>query len=138
MSVDLLLRQIDTHVANAEVIRENFRRLQQYLKDSGLDDLKTLQKTIIQGVPINPSIYNKTDEFDTVVNNQSSFTLSATPKNPSNASRVLINGVALTEYGYHFTISGNILTLYPANMGYSLEVLNEFGNPDRVVVNYMI
>lgn len=80
--------------------------------------------------------FTVTDEFDVASLGQTEFTLSKTPINPANASSMTVNGVGLT-YGQHYVISGNVATFYPTNAGFSLEDFNEFGQPDRVVIQYM-
>lgn len=50
-----------------------------------------------------------------------SFTLSGVPTAPSKAV-VKVNGIPLSWSAGEFTIAGNTLTLYPAQMGYDLSV----------------
>jgi hypothetical protein len=129
-SIELLIREIDSTTKEGRYLRENFRRIKQYL-----DDLQSG----VQYVPLPPSFtpaaYNNCDQFDVTVNGQTSFTLVGTPPNPS-TSTMLINGVTQT-YGPHFDISGNVATFYPGNAGFTLETVNEFGQPDKVIFYYI-
>lgn len=126
----LLIREIDPTEKNGRYLRENLRRIEEYLTSAATG------KTIIQPVPQQtPSIFTNSESFDTAIDGQAVFNLTATPSNPP-ISRMLINGVEM-RYGTHFSISGNVVTFDELNAGFSLETSNEFGDPDRVTVHYM-
>jgi hypothetical protein len=129
-SVELLIRELSSNTKDGRYVRENFRRLKQYL-----DDLQSGSQYIPVPPNFTPSVYNNVDPFDVVVNGQTTFTLLNTPITPS-TSRMVVNGVDQT-YAEHFTISGNIATFIPAQAGFNLEAVNEFGQPDKVVFHYM-
>ncbi len=128
--LELLIREISVNDKdkNSRYLRENLRRIKEYI-----DDIQT--GAVAVPLP-NPSVYNGTDTYNASTG-QISFTLSATPTSPAN-SRMLINGVE-QRYGslQHFSIAGNIATFYPANAGFTLEKVNEFGQPDIVTFHYM-
>lgn len=139
MPLEILLKQIDqTADENAAVIRENFRRIQQYLNDIGADKIKNLNvyvQSSITGASV--SAFNRSETFDVSVNNQTSFTLTEVPLDPASSSAMYVNGAKM-NYGDHYTISGSEATFYPGNAGFQLEVNNEFGQPDRIIIFYMV
>jgi hypothetical protein len=126
----LLIREIDPKEKNGRYLRENLRRIEEYLTNAATG------KTIIQPVPQQtPSIFTNSESFETAVNGQTVFNLAYAPTKPD-ISRMLINGVEMT-YGTHFSISSNVVTFNESNAGFSLETSNEFGDPDRITVHYM-
>lgn len=137
MPLEMLLKQIDQEGDNAAVIRENFRRIQQYLDDIGADKVKNLTTIINAGISSGVSAFNRSETFDVAVLNQTIFTLTETPLDPATSSAMYVNGVKM-NYGDQYTISGTTVTFYPLVAGFQLEVNNEFGQPDRVIVFYMV
>ena len=136
MALELLLKQIDTHQPNADIIRENFKRIQQYLLDIGADKILKMQTYIQNNLP-SVSQFDRSESFLVTILNQTSFTLTDAPVNPSTSSAMYINGCKMT-YGDHYTIAGKVVTFYPITAGFQLEVVNEFGQADRVIVFYMV
>ena len=130
-TLKLLIREIDPSTHNGRYLRENLRRIKQFL-----DDVETGAASLVtfQSISGTVDVPDNVESFDVASLGQTVFTLSATPTNPTKAT-MTINGVQQTN-GEHFTISGNIATFNPATAGFTLEVSNEFSQPDRVVVNY--
>jgi hypothetical protein len=131
MTIELLIREIEPSDKNGRYLRENLRRIKQYL-DDGSTGVTAITPTPV----IPPSQFNYVDPFDVTVLNQTTFNLTATPQSAS-ATTMEVNGVGLTN-GTHFDIAGNIATFYPLAAGYQLETSNEFGQPDKVVFKYMV
>ena len=144
INLDLLLREIDLNVStpeilrrNAEVIRENFRRIRQYLEDIGAEQIRNLTQIINQNISLDITSFDRSEAFDVSFDGQLSFTLSDTPESPDTSSALFLNTARLF-YGSGYTISGNVVTFDPVAAGYQLEAVNEFGRPDRVVVYYNV
>ena len=133
----MLLEQIDTRMPNAEIIRENFRRIKAYLDLINADQLVNLSQTIAQTVNLDIGAYNRMNAFDCTSNNQIYFTLSEVPAHPDTASAMIINGVRLV-YGDHYTIVGNLVTFNPVAAGFQIETINELGSPDRIVIYFVV
>jgi hypothetical protein len=131
MTIELLIREIDPSDKNGRYLRENLRRIKQYL-----DDGASGATTIVPVPVVTPSQFNYVDPFDVTIVNQTTFNLTATPQSAS-ATTMEVNGVGLTN-GTHFDIAGNVATFYPLTAGYQLETSNEFGQPDKVVFKYMV
>ena len=131
MTIELLIREIDPSDKNGRYLRENLRRIKQYL-----DDGASGTTTIVPVPTPTPNQFNYVDPFDVAVINQTTFNLTATPQSAS-ATTMEVNGVGLTN-GTHFNIAGNVATFYPLAAGYQLETSNEFGQPDKVVFKYMV
>jgi hypothetical protein len=141
---ELLLRELTLSTnseeairRNIETIRENFRRIKQYLDDIGVDKIKNLTQYINNVVSVDVTAFARSETFDVSFDGQTIFTLSETPLNPDKASALLLNTARLF-YGAGYTISGTALTFDPTAAGYILEASNEFGRPDRLVVYYNV
>jgi len=93
---------------------------------------------IASSAGISPAVFDRVDKFDVSTNGQTDFDLSAEPSDIAKA-KVKINGVDI-DYSTHYTIieSSGVYTvvLNPANLGFEMEISNEFGVPDRVKVYY--
>ena len=129
--LNLLIREIKPITHNDRYMRENLRRIKQFLDDveSGAATLVTFQN--ISGTV---SVPDAEDKFNVTFDGQTIFVLSALPTNPAKAE-MRING-AVQVNGEHFSIAANIATFDPVAAGFSLELSNEFSQPDRVVVSY--
>ena len=127
--LELLIRELDPSDKNGRYNRENFRRIKQYLDDAAAGTI------VIMPVSVpSPAAFNAVDIFDTTVLNQTVFVLTGTPLIPSN-TLMTVNGVEINN-GTHFTILGSVVTFKPLVAGYQLEVLNEFGQPDKIIIKY--
>lgn len=83
------------------------------------------------------SVNNRKETFIVTSDGQTTFILSDPPADATK-SHMSVNGIELSQYGYHFSISGTVTTFNSSNCGYELETVNQFGNPDYVVVSYSI
>lgn len=88
------------------------------------------------GAPPGPGVSFTMDSFDVTINGQTSFTLSNTPSDDTKVV-MYINGHRMLN-GTHFTVSSTAVTFVPGAAGFQLELLNEFGVPDRVEFEYFI
>jgi len=104
--------------------------------DSHINDTTSNPHNVTAEQVGSPAAFDEEDEFDTTVDNQTTFILSDTPDLTS-VPQMLVNGVGQT-YNEHFTVSGSTLTFIPTAAGFQLETSNEFGQPDKVIVRYMI
>lgn len=133
----LLLENIDTRQVNAEIIRENFRRIKAYLDIINADQLVNLTQTISQSVNLDVGAYNRMNAFDCTSDGQTNFTLSEAAAHPDTASAMFINTCRMV-YGDHYTIAGSLVTFNPSAAGFALETVNELGGPDRIVIYFMV
>lgn len=130
-NLELLIREIEPVTKNDRYMRENLRRIKQFLDDvyGGKAELITYSSL---GPP---SVFDGVYRSPVTINGQTSFTLADIPAAPS-LSRMLINGVEI-KYGSHYSITSNIVTFDPVTAGYTLETVNEFGVPDEVAIYYI-
>jgi hypothetical protein len=136
VSINLLIKEIDPSSPNNRYIRENFRRIQQFLAEFEQSTSTDIQ-VVRQSVQLDSLAgFNKLDSFEVTTNGQTSFTLTETPADDSSVA-MLINHAQMTT-GVHFTRSGKIITFIPAAAGFTLETVNEFGQPDNVDFYYSI
>ena len=138
MSLELLLKQIDIQVQNAEVIRENFRRIKQYLDEANVGQIQNIKNVVINEVQnMDFTAFNRMESFTVATNGQTVFNLLEIPINPNTSTALFIN-TAKMIYGVHYTILDNVVTFDPVGAGFALEVSNEFGQPDNVVIYYAV
>ena len=143
-NLEMLLRELSLDVQsteilrrNIETIRENFRRIKQYLDDIGVDQLRNITQIITNQVSVDITAFNRSEEFDVSFNGQTNFTLADTPNDPETSSQFLVN-TAQMVYGAGYTISGATAIFDPVAAGFTLESNNEFSRPDKIVVNYSV
>jgi hypothetical protein len=135
--LDLLIREIDPKDKNGRYLRENLRRIKTFLDDvaSGSQTLINIQQQLLT------IGFNYSETFDVSVLGQTTFTLANTPSEPEKV-RMIINGVEMRNKAlspsYHFSVVGNIVTFDPVNAGFILEAVNELGQPDQVIIQYLI
>lgn len=130
--IDLLIREIDPKEKNGRYLRENLRRIKQFLDDvaNGTNTLVNIQNQLLT------LGFNYSEQYDVTVLNQTVFPLLNSPAEPSKV-RMTINGVEAIN-GTHFTVVGNVATFNPIAAGYILEAVNELGQPDKIVFQYII
>jgi hypothetical protein len=136
--LDLLIREIDvSQDRNARYLRENLRRIKSFLDDvqAGKTTLVNIQQQLlIIG-------FNYSETYYVTVDGQTMFVLANTPSEPGKV-RMIINGVEMRNKSagsdLHFAVVGNVVTFDPVNAGFGLELVNEMGQPDQVVFQYII
>lgn len=138
--LELLIREIDVSNAkdrNARYLRENLRRIKQFLDDvsAGTTTLVNVQNNLLT------LGFNYSETYLVTTLGQTSFTLANTPSEPDKV-RMLVNGVEMRNKAqgaqYHFDVVGNIVTFDPVNAGFILEDVNELGQPDQIVIQYIL
>ncbi len=129
--LELLIREIDPSTKNGRYLRENLRRIKQYLDSVGDGTIELISYASLGA----PTIFDGVYRDVATSNGQTNFTLPDAPATPD-LSRMLVNGAEMTYYD-HFSISGNTLTFDPTAAGFDLETSNEFGQPDAVTVYYI-
>jgi len=130
--LELLIREINPETKDGRVMRENMRRIKQFM-----DDVASGAATLItyQNLPGTPQAFDGFYNVLVSVPNQTSFTLPEVSSDDTTV-RMLVNGVGLTN-GLHFTVVGTAVTFIPGVAGYQLETVNEFGQPDDITFYYM-
>ncbi len=133
--LELIINQIDATTRDGRIMKENLKRIEKFINDFSRDtdaSITTINNTV--GLTT-LSGFNKLDTF-LASDLQTVFNLSATPAEPV-AIKMFVNHIGLT-YNVHFTVSGTTVTFIPAAAGYTLEASNEFGQPDRVDIYYVV
>lgn len=134
--IQLLIREIDPTTKNGRYLRENLKRIQNFLNGNR-------DGTLVQGdtttvvVDASNSQISAANVYDAQVctsNGQTVFNLVQTPLDGSKVT-MTINGEEFTN-GTYYTVVGNVLTFNAVAAGFTLEVSNEFGVPDRLVFEY--
>ena len=131
--LNLIIKEIDPKTLNGRYLRENLRRIKLFIDDI-VDGKITVASA--SSTSESPDIFNRYETHLVTANGQVTFILGSIPADPSNV-RMIINACEMTN-GTHFTIVGKNVTFNPITSGFALEVVNEFGDPDIVLFQYMV
>ena len=128
----LLIREIDPAEKNGRYLRENLRRIEQFLTDvqAGKTTLININKSLLE------IGFNNYEVQYVSFDGQTNFTLSTTPTEPSKVS-MSVNGAELRN-GVNFSVVGTTVTFDPISAGFILEAVNELGQPDEIVFKFII
>lgn len=134
--IDLLIREIDPTQKNGRYLRENLRRIKNYLDDLSLGVITAIENTTVTVNVNNADIAAATvyETQDCTGDGQTAFTLTFTPVDGTKV-RMTINGAEMRN-GSDFTVSGTAVTFDDVTAGFALELSNEFGDPDRIIFEY--
>ena len=134
--ISLLIREVDVSTQAGRNLRENLRRIKLFL-----DEL--VEGTAAVGLADRSNSSDTADYADAsnyekhlvTADNQITFTLQSVPVDTSKV-RMLVNSCELVN-GTHFSVVSQTVTYYPLIAGFDLEVLNELGQADIILFQYV-
>lgn len=134
--IELLIREITPDDKNGRYLRENLRRIKEFFDAIVDGDITVAVSELSFTSNQSPDPFNKYDAQLVTSNGQTIFNLANEPASPDKV-KMVINGVEMTN-GVHYTVSGQVVTFNPISAGFTLETVNQFGQPDQIIFTYMV
>lgn len=133
--VELLIREIDPAAKNGRYLRENLRRIKEYL-DALADGTVAVAVSQTAGTAESPDSFNRYETHLVASDGQVAFILNDLPKSNDKVA-MAVNGQDMTN-GIHFSVAGKNVTFNPTAANFILEANNQFGQPDVITFKYMV